>query len=147
MRPAPERTLRELAEFWEGIDRGVLRVPRCETCGAYRWPPRPRCVTCGGVAFTWTEVAAEGTLYSWTTVGRAFLPDFAEQVPYTVGIVELTHAKPIRMVGRVLGLPADRLEVGMRLVASFEDDGGGTLCHWVQAEGCGIRSTFATHPV
>jgi uncharacterized OB-fold protein len=130
VKPAPDRTLLELAPYWDGLDRGLLLIPRCEGCGRFRWPPRPRCAACGGTQFAWTEARPEATLYSWTTVGRAFLPGFADDVPYTVAVVELTEATPIRMVGRLIGVHATEVEAGMRLAAAYQEEEGRTLCYW-----------------
>ena len=50
-------------------------------------------------------VSGRGTLYSWIVVHRAFAPEFASQVPYTLATVTLDEG--CRVVGRLAsGTPA-----------------------------------------
>lgn len=73
---------------------------------------------------------ALGELYSWTTIGRAFLAGFESDVPYTVGIVELSGLG-VRMLGRIVDCnPGDlRLQLPMKAVFSVASPNI-TLCHW-----------------
>ena len=72
-------------------------IPRCETCGAYVWYPQDACPTCGG-ALTWTAVSGRGTLFTWAVVRRAFLPAFADLVPFVTALVALDEDPAVRLV-------------------------------------------------
>ncbi|SDR58007.1 hypothetical protein SAMN05444161_9311 [Rhizobiales bacterium GAS191] len=84
---------------WEdALDAGELRFPRCQACGSWNWYPLPRCRACGSAAQTWTTIAPEGTLYSWTRVHHAFVRESVAELPYVTGIVDITGALGVRLV-------------------------------------------------
>ncbi|WP_046773912.1 OB-fold domain-containing protein, partial [Streptomyces scabiei] len=64
------------------------------------------------------------------------LPDYAEQAPYNVVLVELADAPRIRLVGNLVSapgarldsVPVDRLRIGARVQVVFTADG---LPQWV----------------
>lgn len=85
--------------FWQGTREGRLLVPRCARCGYLRWIPGPVCNECQEPGGEWTEVPAQGTLVTYAEYHRAFDKSFAGDIPYVVGLVELT-AGP-RMYGKV----------------------------------------------
>ena len=58
-----------------------------------------------------------GTLWSFAEYHRAFDPAFADDLPYTVALVELDDGP--RMYGRLLGDPST-FAVGARVHAVFE---------------------------
>jgi uncharacterized OB-fold protein len=128
-RPLPDPEYVDFAPFWEGTAQGELRVPGCDSCGRFVWPPRMACPTCAGLAFTWRPIGNRGRLYSWTTIGRAMMSGFEADVPYTVLIIEAEADARVRFVGRLEG--ADVVpEIGAPLVADFVVVDGVTLVHW-----------------
>lgn len=98
------------AFYWEGLRGEELRLQRCSACGRFRSPPLPACPSCGDVRAEIELSSGRGALYSWVVVHRAFSETFADDVPYTVGVVELDEG--CRMLARIeldgepsLGLP------------------------------------------
>jgi len=87
-----------MAGWRDALDAGELRFPRCEACGSWNWYPLPRCRACGSAAQTWTAVALEGTLYSWTRVHHAFARESVAELPYVTGVVDITAAPGVRLV-------------------------------------------------
>jgi uncharacterized OB-fold protein len=73
-------------------------------------------------------------LYSWTTIGRAALPGFANDVPYTVAVAELDDEPSIRILATLEGADASTLRVGLPLQISFREQSGVTLPVWRLAE-------------
>ena len=133
-KPLPDPALPSLAPYWAGLERGMLLLPQCATCTQFAWPPRSRCLSCGRHAFDWARVSDEATIFSWTTVFRSFLPGFEQDTPYTVGIVELVHARPVRMLGRIVEARISDLRVLMPLRAVMERSSPTvTLCNWAPA--------------
>lgn len=98
--PLPDVTDRELAGYWEGTAKNELRVQKCAKCATFRWPPRSACAECQCFDATWTAVAQEGELFSWTVVGQTGQEGFSNLVPYAVGVVQLDGV-PVRMLGYV----------------------------------------------
>lgn len=75
--------------FWDGAERGELRIQRCDDCGEHVFYPRAVCPRCGGDRLDWVTARGEGTVHSFTVVHRAAPVGFADAVPYTVGLVDL----------------------------------------------------------
>ena len=84
------------APFFAGAARGELLITRCDACGDYVWYPQAACPRDGG-SLTWTAVSGRGTLFSWAVVRRAFLPAFAEQVPFVTALVALVEDPAVRL--------------------------------------------------
>ncbi len=119
--------------FWQGLGKRELRVQQCGNCGLQRWPSALLCPTCLFGEAAWTALPGRGTLWSFVTYHRAFHPAFADQIPYSVGLVDV--AVGIRLPGM---LHADRaaLRIGMPVEAVFEDVSEGvTLLRWTPSAG------------
>lgn len=89
--------------MWKSIAAGAMRLQRCASCGRWRYPPGPSCPNCLSVEATWEPVSGRGTLLSWTTFHRQYLP--AYPAPTTCVAVALAEG-PI-MIGNI-----DQAEVG-----------------------------------
>ncbi|MEU9986099.1 Zn-ribbon domain-containing OB-fold protein [Streptomyces sp. NPDC007971] len=117
------------APFWEYAARGELRVQACADCGETRFPPRPCCPHCQSFAGEWRPVSGRGRVWSYVVPHPPLLPDYAEQAPYNVVVVELEEAPRIRLVGNLVsraGAPLDsldpqRIRIGARVQAVFCD--------------------------
>ncbi|MEU5532863.1 OB-fold domain-containing protein [Streptomyces sp. NPDC020362] len=125
------------APFWEYAARGELRVQACADCGETRFPPRPCCPHCQSFASEWRPVPGRGRVWSYVVPHPPLLPDYAEQAPYNVVVVELEELPRIRLVGNLVsraGAPLDsldpqRIRIGARVQAVFCDG----LVQWVPA--------------
>ena len=104
--------------FWDGCRRHELVVQRCTGCGTLRHPPAPACWKCRGFAHEWIALSGRGTVFSHATVHRAFLPELASHVPYTVVVVALDDAPGIRLVSDLLDGEA---RIGLPVEVVFED--------------------------
>lgn len=116
-RPLPDLTDPVAAPFWAGTREGRLTVPKCADCGYRFWPPEPVCPECLGLDLDWVDIEPSGTLWSYAVYHRALDPAFADVLPYTVGLIELTDT--IKMYGIVPGDGSD-LSVGVPMTAVFE---------------------------
>ncbi len=127
-RPAPDVTDPLTAPFWAATAEQKLVVQTCAECGYLRWPPGPLCPQCQTDGGEWTEVRQVGLLWSIATYHRALDPAFADEVPYSVALVELEDGP--RMYGRFVGDPAT-VELDTRVRAAFYDVAPGvTLVGW-----------------
>jgi len=118
------------APFWEATAAHRLVAQRCRSCRRFQWGPEWICHRCHSFDLDWEEVAPEGTVYSWERSWHPVHPALVEAGPYLVVLVELAHADGIRMVGNLLGDPAQPVAVGDPVVAEFEDHEGYTLVQW-----------------
>jgi uncharacterized OB-fold protein len=106
------------AEFFAGAARGQLVIPRCVSCGEYVWYPAPECPHDGG-ALEWTEVSGRGTLFSWTVIHRAFLPAFADKVPFVSALVALDEDPAVRIVTMLVDCDAATLRADQAVDVEF----------------------------
>jgi len=106
------------APFFAGAARGELLITRCETCGDYVWYPQAACQRDGGT-LTWTPVSGRGTLFSWAVVRRAFLPAFADRVPFVTALVALDEDPAVRLCTYVVDTPAEELVADTAVTVSF----------------------------
>ncbi|MFF0136869.1 bifunctional MaoC family dehydratase N-terminal/OB-fold nucleic acid binding domain-containing protein [Streptomyces sp. NPDC005227] len=107
---------RDNAGFWEGVGRQRLLIQRCTGCGTLRFPWLPGCNACGGPEWDTVEASGEGTVYSYVVMHHPPFPAF--DPPYAVGLIEL--AEGVRMVSNVVGVPHDRVRVGMPVRLEFQ---------------------------
>lgn len=116
--------------FWEGLRRREMRLQCCDDCGRFRFPPMPTCPYCAGADAQAYATPGEGGIYSWIVVHRAFAPEFASQVPYTLVTVSLDEG--CRIVGR---LESGEPEFGRRVKACFHDHSDWTELRFSVLEG------------
>src|SRR5699024_8781977 len=90
----------DLGAYLEELTNGRFVLPQCDECGRPWWPPRSACPRCQSSAFHWIDMPQDLSLYTFTVVHRTQLHDFAEHVPYAVGILE-DSSGDIQVVGRL----------------------------------------------
>ena len=114
----PDVTDPVAAPFWQGLRERVIRVQKCVRCGALRYPPLAGCPECLGSTAEWVEVGPAGAVWSYAVYHRALQPAFADEIPYTVAVVELDDGP--RITARMVH-GSDPVGVGTRVTAAFED--------------------------
>jgi uncharacterized OB-fold protein len=97
------------------LEAGKLSFQRCSGCGKAVFYPRLICPACGGADLVWETSSGRGTVYATTAVYRR------EADPYNVVLVDLEE--DFRMMSRIEGVPADSVEVGMRVVLRVTREG------------------------
>ncbi|MCX4423025.1 bifunctional MaoC family dehydratase N-terminal/OB-fold nucleic acid binding domain-containing protein [Streptomyces mirabilis] len=107
---------RDNAGFWEGVGRHQLLIQRCGGCGTLRFPWLPGCGACGSPEWDTVEASGEGTVYSYVVMHHPPFPAF--DPPYAVGLIEL--AEGVRIVSNVIGVPYDKVRIGMPVRLRFE---------------------------
>jgi uncharacterized OB-fold protein len=118
--PAKERRPRPVvnrdnAGFWEGVARHELLIQRCTGCGTLRFPWLPGCNSCGCPEWDTVAASGEGTVYSYVVMHHPPFPAF--DPPYAVGLIELVEG--VRIVSNVVGVPYDKVRVGMPVRLEF----------------------------
>ena len=106
------------APFFAAAARGELVVPRCAACDTFVWYPEATCPTCGG-ALTWTAVSGRGRLFSWAVVRRAFLPAFADKVPFVTALVALDEDPSVRLATYVCDADPETLAADQQVRVDF----------------------------
>ncbi len=85
------------APFWDGLKSGRLTIQRCNSCGHWIFYPRRHCNKCWSHDLAWHEVSGAGSLYTYTLTRIPTLPDFADEMPQAMAVVELDRPEfPVR---------------------------------------------------
>ncbi len=128
MAKPPRPTMdRDSAFFWEGVEKGELRVQRCAGCGSLRHPPRPMCPGCHSLE--WDSVVASGRGEICSFVVHHHPPVYGFEPPFAIALVELEEGT--RIVGNVTGAAPDELRIGMPVEVDFVRVAGEwTLPQW-----------------
>jgi uncharacterized protein len=113
--------------YWEGTRVGRLLVQRCRACRAFQWGPEWICHRCLGAELEWVETAPRGHIYSWERAWHPVHPALKDHGPYIVVLVELPDAGSVRMIGNLLGDPAQEVPIGAPVEAVFEPHDDATL--------------------
>ncbi|MHB9860296.1 bifunctional MaoC family dehydratase N-terminal/OB-fold nucleic acid binding domain-containing protein [Streptomyces sp. YIM S03343] len=106
---------RDNAGFWAGIKDHRLLIQRCTACGTLRHPWLPGCNSCGSPGWDTVEASGDGTVYSYVVMHHPPFPAF--EPPYAVALVEL--AEGVRIVSNVVGVPYDKVRIGMPVRVGF----------------------------
>lgn len=99
-----------LRHFFERAREGHLTGIRCGKCGALAIPPREFCPECQARAWQPVPLSGEGTIASFTVI-RVAPRAWAAQAPYAIAAVRLREG--VSLLGRVVDVPLDALEVGL----------------------------------
>jgi uncharacterized OB-fold protein len=106
------------APFFAAAAREELQVTRCAECGAYVWYPQDGCPHDGG-ALVWEPVSGRATLFSWAVVQRAFLPAFADMVPFVTALVALDEDPAVRLCTYIVDAEPSELTADAPVEAVF----------------------------
>ena len=101
--------------FWEGVEKGELRIQRCTACGRLRHPPRPMCPACRSLEWDHVVSGGRGEIYSF--VVHHHPPVFGFETPFAIALVELEEGT--RIVGNVLDVTPDEVRVGLGVEVDF----------------------------
>ncbi|MFF5534403.1 bifunctional MaoC family dehydratase N-terminal/OB-fold nucleic acid binding domain-containing protein [Streptomyces cinerochromogenes] len=107
---------RDNAGFWQGVAGHRLLIQRCTDCGTLRHPWLPGCNACGSPGWDTVEASGEGTVHSYVVLHHPPFPAF--DPPYAVGLIEL--AEGVRMVSNVVGVPYDKVRIGLPVRLEFQ---------------------------
>ena len=117
--PLPDVTWEPTREFWAGAARGQLLITRCDGCGRYVWYPESPCRFCGAKRLTWTPVSGRGTLFSWSVVHHAWIPQFATQLPFITALIALAEDPAVRIVSYLIECAPHTLRCDMPVRVVF----------------------------
>lgn len=114
--PSPDEVSRP---YWEGCRQGRLPLQKCQDCGAYQTFPRIVCYRCLSERLDWVEASGRGVVYSFSTLYRPPAPEFADDIPYTVALVELEEG--VRMMSNIVDCAPESVEIGMDVRVVFDN--------------------------
>lgn len=107
--------------FWAAAAEHRLVVPRCTECGTHRLPPAPFCWRCRAQDVEWDERPLHGTLYSFTVIRHAVIPDVRDALPLIAAVVELPGTGGCRLVGNVVDCEPADVRIGVAVEIDWYD--------------------------
>ena len=120
--PAPEPNA-DSRPYWAAAAEDRLLIRVCRACGARHFMPRHLCPQCWSDELAWEESRGDGTVHSFSVVHRAPTPEFSQNTPYVIAMVDLDEGP--RMFANVIGQDALGVTIGDRVRVAFEARGPG----------------------
>jgi uncharacterized OB-fold protein len=114
------------APFWKATAEHRLVVPRCTGCGTFRFPPTPFCPTCRQQEIEWIEHDGRGTIYAFTVVRHAVIPQVRDALPLIAAVVDLPNTNGCRVIGNVVDCEPDAVRIGDAVTIDWYDVREGT---------------------
>lgn len=102
--------------FWESGSDGVLRILRCQQCGAYIHPPSVPCPHCLSDRVRPEAISGGGTVLTYTVNVQQWITG---QDPYVIAIVELDEQEGLRLTSNVVGCEPNTVHIGQRVAVRF----------------------------
>lgn len=129
--PAPSAAPDGLSQpYWDGLRQNRLMIQRCRGCGSWQWGPEWICHRCHSFDLAWEEINGQGRIWSYQKPHHPVHPALNGHGPYIVALVALPEYGNIRMVGNLLGDPAQEVRIGAPVEAVFEHHPDYSLVHW-----------------
>lgn len=105
-----------LRPFYEGLERGELRLTAHPETGEWLWYPPDIVPGAPDLHPVWKTVSPLCTVHSFTTIHRSLLPgDHKAAVPFTVVLVESDDAPGARIPGLFVAAGDVEARCGMRV--------------------------------
>ena len=105
--------------FWDAAREHRLRIQRSKKTGRYVYYPRAVSPFGADDRLEWVDVSGHGTIWSYTVARRATAPQWEEDVPYVIAIVELAEGP--HMTANIIDCDPNSVRVGMQVEATFVD--------------------------
>jgi uncharacterized OB-fold protein len=116
-KPLPVAT-EESRPFWEGCRQGIFLLQYCNTCRRYQFYPRLYCMHCGADTLLWSQASGRGVIYSYTLIHQNKSPEFIDETPYNVAIVQLEEGP--RIMSNIVDIAPDGLRVDLPVTVVFD---------------------------
>lgn len=105
--------------FWDALREHKLKLQRSKKTGKVIYYPRSVSPYGPKDELQWVECSGKGTVYSFTIARRPTAPQWSDDGPYAIAIVELDEGA--RLTANVIGCPPESVKVGMQVKAVFQD--------------------------
>lgn len=120
----------ETQGYFDALAEERLAIKQCPHCTRHHHPRRIACPDCGTTDLVWVDTPGDATVYSFSVIHRAPVPEMESAVPYALGIVEL--AEGVHMFTRLFTAPNAELTIGQAARLEFRKlEQGDTLPVWV----------------
>lgn len=108
----------EERKWFDAAREQRLLYQQCADCGAIPSYPRAICPACWSPTLDEKSSRGRGTVYSFTVQYRPGAPAFAEDVPYTLVLVDLEEG--FRMLADLRGADPETVAIGLPVEIFFD---------------------------
>ena len=105
--------------FWAACKNHELKIQRCQSCGAFRFPPAILCPECLSREVEWQKVSGRGKIFSFVVYRRLYHPAFKADLPYTVAVIELEEGA--RLLSNIVDISPEKVRCDMPVEVIFQD--------------------------
>lgn len=127
--------------FWDGLKAHEVRIQQCESCEHWIFFPRAHCPACASQSLVWRSVSGNGTLYAFT-VGRVpTLPEFSDELPQMLAVVQLDEGPHLNTT--LVGTAPEAWQIGQRVRPVFDERPGEMTLLRYAPEGADFPRTIA----
>lgn len=105
--------------FWQALKKHKVKMQQCDDCQGWVFYPRPNCSHCLSSNLTWKEISGEGTLYSYTIARVPTLPEFMDESPQKMAVIEFDQGP--RINSTLYDVEDSDIKMGMRVKPCFDD--------------------------
>lgn len=104
--------------YWQSLEQNQLKIQQCNDCDAWVFYPRNHCTECFAHELEWKEVSGEATLYSYTLTRIPTMPEFNDEMPQALAVVELKEG--VRVNTTLIDIEEHDIQIGMALKPVFD---------------------------
>ena len=105
--------------FWNAAKEHRLLVQRSKRTGRRVFYPRLVSPFGPNDELEWVEASGRGIVYSFTVARRPTAPQWSEDAPYVIAIVELEEGG--HMTTNIVDCDPDTVRIGMPVTVAFDD--------------------------
>lgn len=136
LKPMPVAT-KISAPFWQALKENQLKIQQCNNCDGWIFFPRNHCSHCLSHDIEWKQVSGEGKLYSYTLTRIPTMPEFNDEMPQALAVIEL--AQGVRINTTLTGVAEEDIKVGMPVKPVFDkvNSEGDTLLRFTTTNNSG----------
>lgn len=117
LKPMPAAT-KISAPFWQALKENQVKIQQCNSCQGWIFFPRNHCSHCLAHDLEWKQVSGEGTLYSFTLTRIPTMPEFSDEMPQALAVVEL--AEGVRINTTLIDVEEQDIKIGMAVKPIFD---------------------------
>lgn len=125
------------APFWQALEQNELHIQQCNQCAGWVFFPRNHCTHCLAHDLEFKPVNGEGTLYSYTLTRIPTMPEFSDEMPQALAVVELSQG--VRINTTLIDVAESDIKIGMAVKPVFDkvSTDGKTLLRFTSADNAG----------
>ena len=111
-------------EYFEqqGGSGGQLKLPKCNSCGMFSYPPRTFCPDCRAQDWSYEALSGKGTIHSYFILSQPIHPAFHPHPDTPIALIELDEQKGVSKGGDRSKQPAEFR--ALRLVGNIVKEDG-----------------------